>query len=209
MIFYILFLLHISWRFADTAEFQKVLPISKDELKGKNHFEIHRTVLQKLKETLPTKTSLKLFPFSLQKAPNVYGIIFGAKHFLAVSKFLDITWKRNATNGEADFDIDGEISNGQLPLFSEQKLTKITKFQIEFSDLLIHGKLTTNREALFFAYQNGHIPKHASDLVKDLKKVGVIDYLGKSPCITYDQVEKNRRIVNFIIKPLNHGTIKH
>jgi hypothetical protein len=65
---------------------------------------------------------------------------------------------------------------------------------------LLQGKISNNKEALFFTFQNGHIPKHAADIIKDYKKGGILDYDGKSPCITYDQVVKNKRVVDFKLK---------
>jgi three-Cys-motif partner protein len=185
------------WRFGGTEEFQKVLQFDFDELKKKNHFDIHREVLLKLKENLPEKTRLKLFPFSLKKGPNIYGIIFGAKHYRAVDKFLDITWRRNESNGEADFDIDGEKPKPQLDLFSENKLTKIGKFKEELKALILNKTIKTNEDALLFAYESGHLPRHAVEVIKALKNEGKISYESKSPCVNYGQVFKNKNIIKY------------
>jgi hypothetical protein len=45
-----------------------------------------------------SKTELKLFPFSIKKNANIYGIMYlGLKNYAAVDKFLKhIAWKRNS-----------------------------------------------------------------------------------------------------------------
>lgn len=188
------------WRYGGTEEFQKVLPFDMEELKKSKYQMIHRKVIDELKKHLPDKTTLKMFPFSLKKITNIYGIIFGAKHFRAVDKFLDISWKRNATNGEADFDIDEDSKKGQLTFFETKKLTKVEKFQSELEQLLLNGKLQDNKEVLTYTYECGHIPKHADVIVRKLKRDDKIDYNGKTPGVNYDNVFKKKNIIQYKLK---------
>lgn len=83
-----------------TPEFKKVIDFDKDELEKEEYRNIHRLVLNKIKSALKSSSKLKLFPFSIKKGTNVYGIVFGAKSYAAVDKFLNIAWKRNELNGE-------------------------------------------------------------------------------------------------------------
>ena len=93
------------WRFGETDEIQKYLPINLERLKEKKYEFVHSSFTQQLRERLPEDSTLKLHPFSIQKGKNIYGIIFGAKHPFAVTKFLEIAWNKNELNGEANFDI--------------------------------------------------------------------------------------------------------
>lgn len=188
------------WRLGGTEEFKKVLNFDMDELKKDKYLNIHRKVISAIKKELPEKTNLKLFPFSLRKGTNIYGIVFGAKHFRAVDKFLNIAWKRNATNGEADFDIDEDEKKNQLDLFGEKKMTKIERFKLEVRDLLLKGKLNDNSEVLIYTYECGHVPQHATDVLKTIKSQGKISYDGNTSGINYENVFKNKNIVKFRLK---------
>jgi hypothetical protein len=198
------------WRLGHTEEFQRVLPIDMNMLKRGRYTDVHRIISAALKETLPVNTELKLFPFSIKKDPNIYGIIFGSKHYLAVSKFLDIAWRRNEQNGEADFDIDGELVSKPLQLdmfaaFEPPKLTKVEAFKADIKHLILIGHLKDNQEVLHYTFQSGHLPKHSAEVLRELKKTGKIDYVGGTPAVTYQSVHKDKNIIKYIL----NGTIKH
>lgn len=188
------------WRLGNTEEFKKVLNIDMDELKRNKYANVHRFVINEVKRRLPENTALKLFPFSLRKGANIYGIIFGAKHFRAVDKFLDIAWRRNATNGEADFDIDEDAKKVQVDLFGGRQMTKVEKFKEELEALILSGQLASNFQVLNYTYESGHIPNHATAVLKKLKKEGKVDYNTVTPGINYENVFKKKIVVNYIIK---------
>jgi three-Cys-motif partner protein len=187
------------WRLGGTEEFKRVLDFDMDELKKGAYRNIHRTVIGALKKELPATTTLKMFPFSLKKGANIYGIIFGAKHFRAVDKFLDVAWKRNETNGEADFDIDDDEKKNQLDIFGVKKMTKVETFKQEVEKLILSGSLKDNKELLIHTYEAGHLPAHSVDVLKRLKKEGKILYDGKTPAINYENVFKKGNIVKYKI----------
>lgn len=139
---------------------------------------------------MPKNTSLKLYPFSLKKGKNIHGIIFGASHPRAVDKFLNVTWKRNETNGEANFDIDEDEKKVQLDIFEGKKLTKLEEFKQLVKEKILSREIKSNFELLDFTYQQGHIPSHAADVLRELKKKGEVQFDGKSPLVTYDNVYK-------------------
>ena len=188
------------WRLGSTDEFKKVLQFDMEELKKGKYCNIHRKVISEIKKELPPKTRLKLFPFSLKKGANVYGIIFGAKHFLAVDKFLHIAWDRNATNGEADFDIDEDSKKNQLDIFQGKRMTKIEKFKDELKELILNGTLRNNKEVLIYTYEAGHLPAHSKDALRDLKNEKKISYLGKTSGVNYQNVFKLKNIVEYLLK---------
>ena len=188
------------WRLGTTDEFRKVLQFDMEELKNGKYRNIHRKVISQLKKELRENTDLKLFPFSLKKGANVYGIIFGAKHFLAVDKFLRIAWERNATNGEADFDIDEDLQKNQLDLFQGKKMTKVEKFKNELKELVLIGTLKNNKEVLIHTYEAGHLPSHSTEAIKELKNGNKISFKGNTSGINYQNVFKLKNIIDFKIK---------
>lgn len=187
-------------RFSNTTEFKKILDIKTEELEKVPYNKIHRLVLDKMKERLSHNSKLKLFPFSIKKKANIYGVIFGATNYAAVDKFLNISWKRNEINGEADFDIDEDSLKMQLELWGAKKLSKIEKFKLDFEKLILSGKLCDNKSALLFTYSRGHIPKHATDVIKRLKKENKIHFEGRTPAMNYDNVFRKSNFVKYQLK---------
>ena len=115
-------------RFGKQDAFKNVLDIDVDKVKELPYTDIHRTIIQRLREKLPKTSQTKLYPFTIKKNTNIYGIIFGASHPRAFDKFLSTAWKENGINGEANFDIDDDRNKGQVDLFGHIELTKLMKF---------------------------------------------------------------------------------
>lgn len=184
-------------RFGETAAFQTNLKIDMDKVRQNPYQYVHRSILEQLKERLPQGSKLKLYPFTIKKGANIYGIIFGAKHPLAVDKFLRTVWKKNTINGEANFDIDNDKSKGQLDLWGERRLTKIESFQEELRQKVLRGELRTNKQVYDYTLEQGHIPQHSSEELKKMKKENIINYNELTPLVNYDQVYKNNRIVEY------------
>lgn len=187
-------------RYGKTEEFKKALEIDVAELEAEEYRNMHRLVLNKMNSRLPAKTELKLFPFSIKKNANIYGIVFGAKKYAAVHKFLTIAWKRNELNGEADFDIDEDNKKNQLTFFEGKRMTKIEKFQADLESKLLGKASVTNKVVLIYTYQCGHIPKHAEEVLKRLKKQGKLNYDTKTPYLTYENVFRKNNIITYTIK---------
>lgn len=187
------------WRFGESEEFKVHLDIDMAAAKKDPYKFIHKNIIDQLRKKLPARTELKLYPFSLKKGANIHGIIFGASHLRAVDKFLSIAWKRNETNGEANFDIDDDSKKRQIPLFGEKTLTKIEKFKQNVRKQLFAKEITNNKELLNFVYDEGQIGKHAAECLRDMKKNKEIDYAGLSPLVTYDSVYKEPKIIEYKI----------
>ncbi|WP_027000593.1 three-Cys-motif partner protein TcmP [Eisenibacter elegans] len=187
-------------RYGKTEEFKKALEIDVSELEAEEYRNMHRLVLNKMKSRLPAKTELKLFPFSIKKNANIYGIVFGSKNYAAVNKFLTIAWKRNELNGEADFDIDDDNKKNQLTLFEGKRMTKVEKFQSDLENKLLEKNSVTNEAVLLYTYQCGHIPKHAEIVLKRLKKEGKLNYETQTPYLTYENVFRKKNIITYQIK---------
>jgi len=186
-------------------EFKEMFGLDMEIVKTQPYKFIHRVVVDKLKSKFPQTSELKVYPYSIKKPnnPNIYGILFGAKHPRAVDKFLNISWKKNSLNGQANYDIDDDINNKiSYDLFEGKKLTKIQKFQDILKEKVLNSELLDNKSILDFSYSEGHIPSHASDILKKMKKSKLIDFNGVSPLVTYDNVYKNNRFISYKILKL-------
>lgn len=101
--------------------------------------------------------------------------------------------------------IDDDRSRAQLVLFDEyKKKTKIEAFQDELKMKIINQEITDNKEVYLHTINKGHIPKHAREIIKQLKKENIINYDSKEPLISYNSVFKNNKVVKFrVIKNEN------
>lgn len=187
------------FRFGNTPEFQTNLRLDMEKIKENPYKYVHRSILEQLKNKLPNDSDLKLYPFTIKKGANIYGIIFGAKHPRAVDKFLKTAWNKNNINGEANFDIDEDNKKCQLTIFGEKPLTKIEGFQQRLRELILSGEIKTNREAYDYTISQGHVDKHAAEEISKMKKEGIIDFEGRSSLVNYEQTYKNKRTITFHI----------
>lgn len=184
-------------RFGTTKEFQKIISFTDSELRNIEWNNIHRVVVSKLESVIGNETKLRLYPFSIKKGGNIYGLIFGASHPLALDKFLRIAWKKNESNGEADFDIDNDENKYQPDLFLGKRLTKIEKFEADLTEKILKREIVNNKEALDFTYETGNYYKNADKLVRNLKRMGKINYDGNTPGLNYYNVYKKKRLIEY------------
>jgi three-Cys-motif partner protein len=187
-------------RFNKEEEFVKHLEIKEQDLNDNAYNFIHRIVLEKYRSLIPSNSDLRIFPFSIKKVANIYGIIFGSKHILGVEKFLQIAWEKNTINGEANYDIDEDNSKQQLVLNFEnpsktKKFTKIESFNKKIEEFIKEKGITTNIELYYFTYSNGHIAEHAINILRELKRLKKIEYSGHTK-ISWNSVKRNE-IVEF------------
>lgn len=185
------------WRFGEKDEFKSHVKLDIEEAKKYPYQFIHRNLIMQLRAKLPENTNLKLYPFSLKKGANIHGIIFGASHPRAVEKFLNIAWKRNDANGEANFDIDEDNQKLQLDLFEGKRLNKIESFQKRLREKVLDQSISNNFEAFNFALEEAHLGAHAAEVLKQMKKENLIDFEGSSPLVTYENVYKNKRLMHY------------
>lgn len=187
------------WRFGNKQEFKNHLNIDMNEAKKNPYTFIHRSIIKQLRQRLPDNTKLKLYPFSLKKGANIYGIIFGASHPIAVDKFLSIAWKRNEINGEANFDIDDDELKRQQNLFGSPKLTKLQAFKENVRHKIFQKEITNNFQLYNYALAEGHLGKHAADILREMKRDGEVSYENSSPLVTYENVYKMKRKLEYSI----------
>ncbi len=185
-------------RFGKEDAFQKHLGIDIGRLSEVEYKLIHRELVVELNRAIPADSELKLFPFSLKKESNIYGVIFGGSHPAAFDAFLDIAWKLDPLSGDANFDIENESAKVQGHLF-EPTLTKREAFELLLVDLVLSEKLHSNKEVLDFCNSQGHPGNHAHAILLSLKKDGRIFFDGLSPKVNYRQVYRDKNIVSFNI----------
>ena len=186
-------------RFGDTPEFRKVLQVDMNEIRKQPYKYVHQTILNYLRQKLPRDSKVKLYPFTIKKHTNVYGIVFGASHIRAVDKFLKTAWTVNDVNGLANFDIDDDASKSQGVLFGEQPLTKIEAFKLGLNRKILNGEIKNNQDAYIYTMDEGHICKHASDEIKKMKMDGLITYDAKAPKVNYVSAIQKEEVVTFHI----------
>ena len=112
---------------------------------------------------------------------------------MAVDKFLQIAWNKNKLNGQANFDIDDDLGKQQRHLF-DNKLTKIEEFQSKLEKKILSSDKISNKDVYDFTIECGHIPVHATDLLKKLKREKKISYSGHTR-VNYNSCYKNNNIV--------------
>jgi len=155
---------------------------------------MHRLIFQYYKSKIPNNSQIKLYPFTIKKGRNIYGLIFGSNHPLGVEKFLKIAWETNELNGEANFDIDEDWKSAQMLLFGSRKLSKKEKFQLELKEFILSKKEVSNKEVYDFTIENGHIINNALSVIKELENK--ISYTGHHN-ISYNKCYKSEEIKVF------------
>lgn len=167
-------------------------------IKGVEQTEIHRKLLEYYRHHLPEKSKTKLYPFTLKKNRNIYGLIFGSQHILGVDKFLKIAWGLNPVNGEANFDIDDDNSKKQLELFGK-KMTKIESFKENLKKYIVLKKKITNNELYHYTLERGFIPKYAQEVLKEMREEKQLEHYSY-PYLNYDSIYKKKKKQMFVVK---------
>ena len=166
---------HFIKRFAELDEFKKYIQISKKKFDLTKPYQCHRVVFEYFKNMIPDNKELYLAPFSLQKqnSGNVYGLIFGTHNLLGIEKFLKLAWKQDGNAGEANFNIDEAILEGDtFDLFNtDTRAKKLQFFEKELKDLIHENKIKTLKEVYIYTFNYGCLPKHANSLLKELKNL--------------------------------------
>lgn len=192
-------------RFASDSSFQKYFPgIGRDDLRKKNYHSIHRIIYDQYKKMIPEKSNLKLYQFSIKRysTASINGLIFGTKHILGAQKFLDIVWKKNRINGDANFDIDDDhFKMVQRPLFQElQKKTKKDLFKEQLQAYIAEKKVVSNKDIYVFTLEKGFHQTLANESIKEMIDNGVLKKLfeGRGLYIGYDRCIKEKKTFNFM-----------
>ncbi|WP_118196903.1 three-Cys-motif partner protein TcmP [Albibacterium indicum] len=179
------FLLFISSsyfrRFASTSEFRKYFNIEKDFIEKSHYFHVHRRVVEHYKSFIPQGKKYYLAPFSIKKAKNIYGLIFGTNHTLGIEKFLNVCWKKDELRGEANYDIDNEKINSSTPfLFDEfNRPQKVDIFERGLTKQILEKKVVSIKELYLYTLNEGFLYKDTNRVLIQLQKKRKIKFGGR------------------------------
>lgn len=185
----ILFFISSSFvvRFRDDLHFRDYLPLDEIDKAKLTPANALRLLVEGYKKWLPAELADGYFlaRFSLKKehSPNINGVVFGSRHIRGIEKFLKLCWQKDGLRGEANFDIDSEQTDfNTLSLFSEwEKPNKQREFAQQLKDAVLSGELRTNLQIVRYALQNGFLPAHAKEVIKDMIKSGELPRQGIPP----------------------------
>jgi hypothetical protein len=99
----------------------------------------------------------------------------------------------------SNFDIDDEESKKQGSLFESRQLSKIESFQESVREKVLAKEITNNFQLLDYTLEEGHIGKHAADVLLEMKRNKEVSFEGSSPLVTYEQVYKKKRKLEYNI----------
>lgn len=173
-----------------------------DRIRRSNRKHIHNIICEEYHKYVPSHVrNYLILPFSIMKNDNinVYGLIFVTKHVAGADKFLHTVWEQNALNGNANYDIEEDSKSIQEDLFLGRKLTKIEAFQKTIKEKVLQEELKNNKEIYLYTLNRGHIPIHACEAIKQMKKDSLIHYENKSPLINYNKVIKEKNILQYTL----------
>lgn len=180
-------------RFGDSPEFKPYLPfIDAESIRAVKPHAVHREFVRQIQ--LEYKDSkLEFAGFTIKKNTNIYGVVFASHSLFGLETFLKTAWKVNRVNGDANFDIDGDI-HIQTSLFGERR-TKLEAFSNDLASRILNGEIVNNQLAYAYTIRSGFLPKHATPVIRDLKERGAIAYTGH--CLVSWDAIKLEKHVNF------------
>lgn len=186
---------HFIKRFSELEEFKKYIKINKKDFDESRPYQCHRVVFEYFRSMIPNGKELYLAPFSLMKGKtkNVYGLVFGSHNILGIEKFLKLAWKLDGDAGEANFNIDDAILEGQtFDLFNEDtRANKLQLFENDLRNLIVKNEIKDLRSVYIFSFNYGCLPKHANIILKELKKKGILRNDLKLEVANIHKLEKN------------------
>ena len=152
-------------------------PFIRQKIRPADDFnQVHHAVLDYYRSLLPTGKRYYLAPFSIKKGSNIYGIIFGSAHPRGMDKFLSVAWKKDALNGNANFDINRDALNPSevlLDLGACTRPLKINVFEAELEEALRQKRLRDEIAVMELCYRHGVMRKHSEPVLQRLKKEGL------------------------------------
>ena len=159
-------------RFSRDEAISKIIGIDPKIVAKTPATHIHKLVTDVYDSFIPEGFNYGIAPFSIKKGVNVYGLIFGSGHPLGLEKFLEVCWSKNGTNGEANFDIEGDERRERAPsLFPELNIdSKIVAFQKKIEEKILSKEINDDMEMYFFMLNSGFLGEHVRPVINKLKK---------------------------------------
>ena len=164
-------------RFPDTPAFNKFVNTQQIDIKNAKAVHCHRLVASYYNSLIPNDKEYYIGCFSVKKDSGYFGLIFGSNHTFGAEKFQKVCWKFDELTGEADYNIDRELTyDKQGVLFDDAKIPlKIKQFSLNLENEILKGKIKTDVDAYKFALKNRCLVKHAADKLKELMSANKIE----------------------------------
>ena len=186
-------------RFGDTPEFKGYIDyLDIESIRNQPSHMQHRELTRQIRSRFSDKHHLKFASFSIKKGGNTYGVIFGSHSYRGIEKFLDVAWNLNKTNGEANFDIDGDLDKVRQPDLFGARRTKKQLFEDDLLEKIRDRRLQTNLDVYPFTLESGFLPTHAKDALRDFKSNGNISFKGQ-PLVSWEKFRDNVSITYEVI----------
>lgn len=164
-------------RFPDEPAFNKYIDTSKIDFEESKPEHCHRVIADYFRTLVPPDKEYFMGCFSIKKDSGYNGLLFGSNHTFGAEKFQKVCWKIDDVTGEADYNIDRELTyDNQGVLFEEEKIPmKVKSFNLHFENEIMSGRIKTDLDAYKFALKNRCLVKHAASKLKELMKEGKIE----------------------------------
>jgi hypothetical protein len=157
---------------ATLSRFRDHPAIKQKIVRPRDPYHVHRAALDYYRGLLDPEVEYYLAPFSIKKR-NIYGLIFGSAHARGMDKFLQVAWKEDEVNGEANFDIERDnLLPDQRTLFAP---TKLTAFERDLEREIRSGRVADEADVVSICFRHGVLRSHAKPVLTALKKHGVVD----------------------------------
>jgi len=164
-------------RFPEEPAFKKYIDTSKINFQISKPQHCHRVIADYFKLLIPADKEYFMGCFSVKKDAGYNGLLFGSNHTLGAEKFQRVCWDIDKVTGEADYNIDRELTYGQQGvLFDDVKIPlKLSQFFSNFEEKIRSGEIRTDFEAYKFALKNRCLVRHAAERLKHMMNDKVIE----------------------------------
>jgi len=182
-------------RFKNTPEFINKFPNLKD-INSRNPKSVAHSFCATMESTFLRERHYHLAHFGIKKSSGkTHAVIFGSGSLRGLEKFLEQCWKLDKHNGEASFSLEGDlpIGSGQLSLPGIQSSSKLRRFEEHLKNAVRSKLIKTNKDAYIFSLKAACLPRHASKLLQELKREGIIQHV---PAMSYKEIFSNNSITS-------------
>lgn len=164
-------------RFPDEPAFNKYIDTREIHFEESKPAHCHRVIADYFKTLVPSNKEYFMGCFSIKKDSGYNGLLFGSNHTFGAEKFQKVCWKIDNVTGEANYNIDRELSYGnQGVLFEDAKIPqKINQFNIDLENNIKSGSIKTDIDSYKFALKNRCMVKHAAEKLKELMRENKIE----------------------------------
>jgi len=164
-------------RFPNEPAFNKYIDTREIDFEESKPAHCHRVIADYFKTLVPPDKEYFMGCFSIKKDSGYNGLLFESNHTFGAEKFQKVCWKIDDVTGEADYNIDRELTYyKQGVLFEDEKTPlKIKQFNLDLEHEIVSGIIKTDIDAYKSALKNRCLVKHAAERLKELMKEGKIE----------------------------------